>query len=125
MYLSSPIYALCNGFTKLALLSFYLQVSPQTWFRISVWTTIAIVVIYSPLIALLLIFSCKPVHMSWDSRVVDGTCIDRPALYIATAVANIVTDIILFVLPTRMLLGLRMKWSQKAIAMFVFALGSM
>lgn len=124
MYLSSPVYAICNGLTKLALLSFYLQISPQRWFRVSVWATIGIVVTYSPVITLLLIFSCRPVRMSWDSSMT-GDCIDRPALYIATALANIVTDVILFILPSKMLLGLRMKWSQKAIAMFVFALGSM
>ncbi len=125
MYISSAVYAVCNGFAKLSLLTFYLQISPQTWFLTSVWTTIGIVVCYTPIITFLLLFSCKPVRMSWESSMDDGTCIDRPSLYIATAVANIVTDVILFLLPLRMILGLRMKRSQKAIAIFVFAVGSM
>ncbi|RYP59036.1 hypothetical protein DL769_008708 [Monosporascus sp. CRB-8-3] len=54
----------------------------------------------------------------------DGDCIDRPALYIATAVANIVTDCILFVLPLKMVIGLKMRWAQKAVALIVFTVGS-
>lgn len=125
MYASAPTYALCNGFAKLSLLTFYLQISPQTWFQYSAWATIGIVVCYSPIITLLLIFGCRPIEKAWDMTMVDGSCIDRTALYIATAVTNIVTDIILFVLPLRMVIGLRMKLSQKAMAVWVFAVGSM
>ncbi|RYP62907.1 hypothetical protein DL771_009523 [Monosporascus sp. 5C6A] len=62
--------------------------------------------------------------MSWDTSLMDGDCIDRPALYIATALANIVTDCILFVLPLKMVIGLKMRWAQKAVALMVFTIGS-
>lgn len=125
MYSSAPTYAMCNGFAKLSLLTFYLQISPQTWFRYSVWATIGVVVCYSPIISLLLIFGCQPIQKAWDMSMMEGSCIDRTALYIATAVTNIVTDLIMCGLPIKMVMGLRMKWSQKAVAVFVFAVGSM
>ncbi|RYO83183.1 hypothetical protein DL764_009497 [Monosporascus ibericus] len=124
MYASSPTYMVCNGLAKLSLLTFYLKLSPQAWFRYSVWATIGIVISYTPTITLLLIFSCNPIRMSWDTSLMDGDCIDRPALYMATAVANIVTDCILFVLPLKMVIGLEMRWAQKAIALMVFTIGS-
>ncbi|RYP19383.1 hypothetical protein DL765_003356 [Monosporascus sp. GIB2] len=124
LYASAPTYSVCNGLTKLSLLTFYLKISPQAWFRYSVWATIGIVICYTPIITLLLIFSCNPVQMSWDTSIMDGHCIDRPALYIATAVANIVTDCILFILPLKMVIGLKMRWAQKAVALMVFTIGS-
>lgn len=125
MYLSSPLYMLCNGFTKLSLLAYYIHLSPQEWFRWSVWATIGIVVTYTPVIFFLLIFACSPVAKSWDMTIQGGQCMDRPPLYIATAVTNIFTDIILFALPFRMVYGLRMCMRQKVAALFVFAVGSM
>jgi hypothetical protein len=124
MYMSAPTYMLCNGFTKLSLLTFYLPISPQTWFLTSVWTMIGIVILYTPIITILLIFSCSPLAVSWDVTIVGGQCIDKPALYIATAVSNIVTDVVLFILPMRMVFGLRMRIWQKLGAMFVFGIGS-
>lgn len=38
---------LCNGFTKLSLLTFYLGLSPQQWWRIAVWISITVVALYT------------------------------------------------------------------------------
>ncbi|KAJ4171501.1 hypothetical protein NW754_013269 [Fusarium falciforme] len=53
-YLCGPIYQLCNGFIKLSLLSFYLHLSPQRWFRIAVWLTIGIVTAYTVIITFMM-----------------------------------------------------------------------
>ncbi|GKT73773.1 integral membrane protein [Colletotrichum tofieldiae] len=42
----------------------------------------------------------------------------------ATAVSNIITDVMLFVLPMPMIFNLRMKMAQKIGAVFIFAIGS-
>ncbi|RYP31402.1 hypothetical protein DL767_005802 [Monosporascus sp. MG133] len=55
---------------------------------------------------------------------VEGSCLDAGILYIATAVSNVLTDIILFVLPIPMILGLCMGWGRKIAAIIVFAIGS-
>jgi hypothetical protein len=50
--------------------------------------------------------------MNWDIRV-KGECLNSPSLYIATAVANIVSDIILFALPIHMVVNLQIPRRQK------------
>lgn len=88
----------CASFAKVALLIFYLRLSPQTTFRYSIWATLAIIAGYTPAIFLALLFACRPVHTSWRVDV-EGECIDTTALFIATCVVNIFTDVVLFVLP--------------------------
>lgn len=56
---------------------------------------------------------------------VSGHCINTLVLYVSTAVFNIVSDIILFVLPIPMVVGLRLRTKQKLGLIFIFGIGSM
>lgn len=116
---------LCNGFTKLSLLTFYLHLSPQKWFRTSVWISIAIVALYTSIITFMMFFMCSPPRKSFDFSITNGSCINAGILYMATAVSNIITDIILFCLPIPMVYQLHMPRFQKVGAIIIFAIGSM
>jgi len=116
---------MCNGFTKLSLLVVYLRLSPQKWFRIAAWSSIVIVVIYTAVITLLMFFHCHPVRRAFDFKIQTGYCLDAGILYMATAVSNILTDVMLFLLPTPMILKLKMGKSLKIAAIAIFGIGSM
>ncbi|KAJ3485159.1 hypothetical protein NLG97_g6877 [Lecanicillium saksenae] len=122
-YVAAPSYQLCNGFTKLSLLSIYLKLSSQRWFRIATWSSIVIVTLYTTVISFMMIFHCDPVRKAFDFKIQTGSCLDAGILYMATAVSNIITDVMLFLLPTPMVLRLEMDRAQKigAIAMFGIA----
>ncbi|KAG7402564.1 hypothetical protein Forpe1208_v017155 [Fusarium oxysporum f. sp. rapae] len=122
-YIAAPIYMLCNGFTKLSLLTVYLRISPQKFFRIAVWTSIGIVGVYTIVITLIMLLVCNPPRKAFNFKV-DGKCIDAAILYMATAVSNIVTDVILFILPIPTIYNLNMPRPQKAGAIVVFGIGS-
>ncbi|KAM0269272.1 hypothetical protein ACHAQH_009778 [Verticillium albo-atrum] len=124
-YVTAGIFMLCNGFTKLSLLTFYLHLSPQRWWRIAVWTSIVIVALYTVIITVMLFVHCTPVSKAYDVLMVGGSCINVGILYIATAVSNIVTDVLLFVLPIPMVVRLRMGIFPKVGAIVIFAIGSM
>lgn len=123
-YFGAAIFMLCNGFTKLSLLTFYLHLSPQRWWKTAVWTSIGIVSLYTAVITLMLFFHCTPVPKAFDVTITDGSCIDVAILFIATAVSNIVTDVMLFILPIPMVVKLRMGVGQKVGAIIVFGIGS-
>jgi hypothetical protein len=116
---------LCNGFTKLSLLTFYLNLSPEGWFRVSVWVVIALVSANTIVITFLFFFQCDPPRMIWTVRHQGGSCMNAAVLYIATAASNVVTDFILFVMPLPMVLSLRLRVMQKVGAVIVFAIASM
>lgn len=123
-YITAPVFMLCNGFTKLSLLAFYLHISPQKWFRNAVWISCGIVSLYTAVLTLMMFFHCSPVRKAFDFKIPGGSCIDAAVLYMATAVSNIITDIMLFLLPIPMVLQLKMKMFQKVGALVIFGIGS-
>ncbi|KAF5552880.1 monocarboxylate transporter 8 [Fusarium mexicanum] len=113
-YIAAPAFIICNGLTKSSLLTFYLQVSPQKWFRRAIFVTIAFVVLYTIIIASLLLFGCRPRESAWDPYLfASGKCIDYAVMYIIIAVANIISDIVLFAIPIPMIVRLKMPLGQK------------
>ncbi|EGY13748.1 uncharacterized protein VDAG_00430 [Verticillium dahliae VdLs.17] len=122
-YIAAPIFITCNGLSKTSLLTLYLRISPQRWFNIIIWSAIAIVASYTVTIAGLLLFGCKPIRSAWDPYVT-GKCVDFPMVYIAIAVANIVSDVVLFVIPIPTIIKLKMPLAQKIGAGIMFGVGS-
>jgi hypothetical protein len=83
----------------------------------------AIVIVYTIVISALFLFNCVPPRKQFDLKV-EGSCFDPGPLYMATAVSNIVTDIILILLPIPMVYQLHMPRPQKIGAVIVFGIGS-
>lgn len=125
VYIAAWIYVLSGSFAKIALLVFYLRLSPQRWFRYSVFATLVLIVGYTTGIFFSLIFACDPIERSFDITITTGSCINSAALYIATAAANIISDVILFILPIPMVVKLQVPLKQKIGLMFIFGVGSM
>ncbi|OHW96969.1 integral membrane protein [Colletotrichum incanum] len=123
-YVAALVFMLCNGFTKLSLLTFYLHLSPQKWFRTAVWCGIVMVSLSTACITILMFFQCNPIRKAFDSTITGGSCLDVHILYMATAVLNIGTDIMLFLLLMPMVLNLRLKMAQKLGAVFMIAICS-
>ncbi|KAH8203924.1 hypothetical protein TruAng_001866 [Truncatella angustata] len=60
----------------------------------------------------------------WDLYT-KGTCLNASVLYMAIAVSNIVSDIILFLIPIRTVINLKMGIVQKIGAIILFGIASM
>ncbi|KAL0940477.1 uncharacterized protein CTRU02_203240 [Colletotrichum truncatum] len=123
-YIAAPVYMLCSGFTKLSLLAFYLHLSPQKWFRIAIWIGITVVSLNTACITALMLFQCNPIQKGFDSTITGGSCLNAAILYMATAVSNIASDVMLFVLPMPMVFKLHMRMAQKLGLVIMFAVGS-
>ncbi|KAH8661044.1 hypothetical protein BGZ61DRAFT_464570 [Ilyonectria robusta] len=124
VYLAAAIYIVGGSFAKISLLIFYFHLSPQTWFRVAIWATLVFISGYTIGIFFALIFACDPIAMSYDVTVQEGTCINRPSLYIATAAVNIISDVFLFCLPLPIVVKLQIPRRQKLGLLLIFLLGS-
>lgn len=72
-----------------------------------------------------LVFACKPLAASWDPTLAQtAECIDRGAIYVATAGIGIFTDIVLLSLPLPIVVSLNIPLRQKIILVLLFAIGS-
>lgn len=93
--------------------------------RFAIYAVGAIVVLYSITTAALLIFPCRPYARAWDVTIMTGSCINRPAVYVATAVSNIVTDVFILIIPIPMVVKLKIPLQQKIGLACMFAVGSL
>lgn len=71
-----------------------------------------------------LIFACTPVQKTWNLAIMEGACINRTPVFIATAVLNMVTDISILVLPIPMIVKLQMSRAKKVGLICMFGVGS-
>lgn len=74
----------------------------------------------------MLLWGCDPIRSFWVPELL-GTrrCIDANVLYMVIAVANIVSDSILFMIPIPTVLRLKMAWGQKIGVMIIFSVASL
>jgi hypothetical protein len=85
-------------------------------------TVLSINVIFYIICTFLEIFGCQPREKLWNATV-SGTCLDVPKAGIAASVVNFVSDVIILVLPQKVIWGLHMSTSKKAGVAAIFALG--
>ncbi|KAH6875140.1 hypothetical protein BKA58DRAFT_453973, partial [Alternaria rosae] len=122
---ASIIYCPFLASAKLSLLFFYLRLSHLRWFKSCVYVSMFLVVGYNIALVFPLIFACTPFRRNWDVTITEGSCIDRTPLYMATAVLNMATDILLLVLPVPMVVRLQMPRAQKLGLICIFGVGSL
>nr|XP_036578664.1 uncharacterized protein CTRU02_11254 [Colletotrichum truncatum]KAF6785996.1 integral membrane protein [Colletotrichum truncatum] len=115
-------YSTSVSFSKLSILTFYLRLSPERTFRIIVYILLGIVAAYTVAYQLLIIFQCQPVSMSWDINA-KGTCIGKLIPMMTLSVANIFIDIVILLIPIKVVWSLQMARRQKMSLVLLFATG--
>lgn len=68
------------------------------------------------------VFQCFPFQKAWKPRL-EGFCVDRRILFVATSAINIVLDLLILGLPLRIFIGLQVPRRTKIALMMVFLLG--
>lgn len=123
-FVSPILYAVCTACSKMALALFYRRLSPQRWWKWSVYSVFFLVAGYNLAILLVVLFGCTPFRKSWDLTILEGSCVDRGAVYICTAALGILSDLILLIMPLPVILQLQMPQRQKAGLVVLFVIGS-
>ncbi|KAF2476742.1 uncharacterized protein BDR25DRAFT_278059 [Lindgomyces ingoldianus] len=123
-YISISTYCASIGLTKTAILVQYLRVFPTRTFQIWCWAFIFIVVAYTIATVFACIFVCIPVQSFWNGDP-NGKCINELASWFSNAAINIVTDLMIIVLPMPVIKNLNLARRQKKLLMGIFAFGGM
>ncbi|KAL3457987.1 hypothetical protein BJX64DRAFT_292649 [Aspergillus heterothallicus] len=111
---SSILYIPSLALAKLALLLLYHSIiartSPTNTPIYLLYLFGGIIISYSIALILALIFACSPLARAWDASITTqhGTCINRNAVYLATAVANTASDVVLLGVAVWIVSGLTM-----------------
>lgn len=116
-------WALSLGLSKTSILLLYSNVFVV---RPVVWTarcTIAFIILWviGTIMAGCLI--CRPFAMNWDQSIPGGKCGNQVLSFTITGVLNLLTDVVVLLLPMPYLYGLQMRTYKKVVLMGVFGIG--
>ena len=119
------LYAPAMGLSKLAVIALYYRFSElrSTW-KATIIGMAIFVTSYLLVIEFLFLFGCRPIPKAWNDEI-DGTCVNRTTIFMTGAVASVITDIILLVIPLPVVSRLQMSMRNKAWIFLILLLGSL
>ncbi|KAI1812805.1 putative alpha-xylosidase [Poronia punctata] len=121
----STWYATTESLAKLAICLLYKQLFPQRGIHMIVNITMAVLIAASIAGALSDLFGCTPFSAHWGTPSEQAAhCIDTEALFVWGSFPNIVTDVVLLVIPIPIVLKLNATIGLKVGLMITFLFGS-
>lgn len=121
---SYAIYMVAMGFTKLSILLLYLKLlAPGMKLRFAVYAILAFVASYTIATELSLLFACNPILKLYHAYLKGSCSINIIAHGISQGVLNIVSDILIIVVPVPMVWSMQMSTKHKVGVVSVFATG--
>ena len=116
-----PITITC---IKISILLFYRRIfTTPTFLKVTVIMG-AITILWCVGTVLAAVFECMPIHKAWYQNI-PGTCIKRTQYYYGLQVPNIVTELIILVMPLSIIRRLQMPRSERLLVSGVFMVGGM
>ncbi|RAK71283.1 uncharacterized protein BO72DRAFT_463958 [Aspergillus fijiensis CBS 313.89] len=126
IWVTRLFYTLSMGLVKMFLLWFYLRLDPRRFMRWAVFFVMFLNIGLSLASFIGSLASCRPPSLFWTSPTGDSRCMSLGAqqlFYEVNGVLNIVTDILIYLLPVPMLYGLQVTWRKKGAILAIFGLG--
>jgi hypothetical protein len=117
------LWALSLTFSKISILLLYSQVFAVPFV---IWTARGVSVFIAAWgLATILAgcFICTPFAMNWDQTIPGGKCGDQVLSFTVTGSFNLITDIMVLVLPLPYLTRLQMRLYKKLVLIAVFSVG--
>ena len=124
IYVTRVTYLLIITAIKSSVLLFYLRLSPFPTFRTWVIAAMVACIIEGVLFILMALFQCTPVRRVWNFEI-PGHCIDTLGFFRAETVFNLVTNVVILLLPMPMVWHLQMALRRKLLLIGIFATGAM
>ncbi|KAJ5854278.1 hypothetical protein N7534_006821 [Penicillium rubens] len=112
------------AFPKLAILALYLRLFPFHLYRIAVYVIGSIVIANAIACVLTAAFICRPFAYYWDKTIPGGYCADQAAFDRWASMANIITDVVMLVLPAHIVWNLKASVKIKIGLAVTFLMGS-
>lgn len=112
---------------KLSIITLMQRIFSQSssWFRATSWVSIGLSCIWALYTALFGFVICQPIQSAWDITVTKTGCGDYTLAFSAVAIFDIFTNIVIVVLPIKVVSGLQMARAHKVALCVVFGAGFM
>lgn len=110
---------------KLAILALYRRLFPPKGIRLAVHILMGILVTLTIVTLVTAFAACVPFSANWNPKLVKEHCIDKEALFRWGSIPNILTDVVMLVLPIRVVWNLHTTTSLKVGLTLTFIIGSL
>src|SRR5437016_2078272 len=120
-WLNNVFYKITINATKLSIVFLYLRVFSVHWLDAASYAMALYVLCYGLASVLVTLFECTPVVRSYD-RSIAGTCINFTAFWLVNAAQNMISDIIIFLMPMSTIYRMTLGNTAKYGLMVVFSL---
>ena len=124
LYPQLLIYVIAIVLPKLAILLFYLRIFPSPNFRLSVYLLTTFVNSWAIAVEFATMFQCTPISYFW-ARKPPGRCINWVAFYRWASLPNILSDIIMLLLPVHSVWKVQVTFKQKMALSGLFLMGGL
>jgi hypothetical protein len=118
------LWVLSLGCTKVSILFLYLRIFPVRWLVVSSYATMGVIVAWAIATILAGCLICRPFAYNWDKTIPGGYCGNQVTSFTITGIINVVTDVVVLVLPMPNLSKLQMATYKKVTLIAVFGLGA-
>jgi hypothetical protein len=121
-FIAQTPYKVVVCLNKVSVILLYLRIFVSKGFRISAFVVLFIVVGYSIGGVAATIWQCVPIQGAW-LKSIEAVCINSNIFWVAYAVLNILTDVMVLALPIVPILKLQLGWRDRGLLCGVFLLG--
>lgn len=121
----ATLYFVVVNIPKLAVLALYHRLFPQRTTKITVYLLAGVLISGTIANTIVSLAACKPFKANYDTTVPGHKCIDKEAFFVWTSLSNIITDVIMLVLPLPIVWRLNNTKRIKVALTFTFVVGSL
>lgn len=116
------VYYAAMASVKLSYLWFYLRIFPQPKFRKWIWVCMGLVAGYWLGSMLQIFLICTPFEMNWNPAI-PGHCASYNVAFVTIGIFNMITDLIIMLLPIPFLRKIQMAIGIKIGLVAIFSIG--
>ena len=109
---------------KISLLLFYVRIFCVSKFRVCAYLVGSFVLALGITVFFEAFFQCSPISYIWDKSIT-GVCVNQPTFYRLVSLLNVLTGILILVLPMPLVWRLHVPRGQKIALTGVFLLGGL
>lgn len=117
------VYYAAMSSVKLSYLWFYLRIFPQPEFRKWIWICMGLIGGYWLGSMLQIFLICRPFEMNWNPMIPGGHCASYNVAFVTIGIFNMITDLIIMLLPIPFIRKLQMAVGTKLGLVAIFAIG--
>ncbi|KAE8418976.1 hypothetical protein BDV36DRAFT_308230 [Aspergillus pseudocaelatus] len=122
---SNPlVYTSCIAFIKLSVLALYKRLFSTPRMILAANIVACFVILWALSVCVVGILLCLPVNKFWDPTV-PGSCLDSAQYYYGQQIPNILTDVVLLIMPLKCVWALPISRTQRVLLSGVFVTGGL